>query len=115
MRRTPVSNSLSHRHGLAATPAFRAHPCAHSQPLLLVRLAAPPRLGSALNQFGLDQFIQAMSDTPEAPIPLAPEKEVELDRLCEEYAVAIAAVREKHGFGNPPDLGCVQMFLQSQK
>ena len=50
----------------------------------------------------------------EAPAPLAPEEEVELDRLCEEYAVAIAAVRKNMRFGNPPDLGCVQLFLDSE-
>lgn len=50
----------------------------------------------------------------EAPPHLAPDEEAELDRLCEEYAVAIAAVRKNMRFGNPPDPGCVRMFVESE-
>ena len=75
----------------------------------------PVKLGSALNQFGLDQFMQAMSDTPEAPTPLAPEEEVELNRLCEEYAVATAAVRKNMRFGNPPEPGQVLIFVSQKR
>ena len=75
----------------------------------------PVRLGSALNQFGFEQFMQAMSDTPEAPTPLAPEEEIELNRLCEEYAVATAAVRKNMRFGNPPEPAQVLIFVESEK
>ena len=75
----------------------------------------PVRLRSALNQFGRDQFTEAMSDTPEAPTPLAPEEEVELNRLCEEYAVATAVVRKNLRFGNPPEPGRVLIFVESEK
>ena len=50
----------------------------------------------------------------EAPTPLAPEEEVELDRLCEEYRVATASVRKNMRFGNPPDPGVVPMFVESE-
>ena len=50
----------------------------------------------------------------EEPTPLAPEDEAELDRLCEEYAVATATVRKNMRFGNPPDPGLVLMFVESE-
>ena len=50
----------------------------------------------------------------EAPTPLAPEEEAELDRLCEEYRVAIAAVRKNMRFGNPPEPGRVLIFVESE-
>jgi hypothetical protein len=56
-----------------------------------------------------------MSDTPDAPTPLAPEEEAELDRLCEEYRVATAAVRKNMRFGNPPEPGQVLVFVESEK
>ena len=51
----------------------------------------------------------------EAPTPLAPEEEVELDRLCEEYRVATASVRKNMRFGNPPDPGVVHMFVSRNR
>jgi hypothetical protein len=48
----------------------------------------------------------------EAPAPLSPDEEAELDRLCEEYAAAMAAVRKNMRFGNPPDPGRVLMFVE---
>jgi len=50
----------------------------------------------------------------EAPTPFSPEEGAELDRLCEEYAVATAAVRKNMRFGNPPDPACVHMFVESE-
>jgi len=50
----------------------------------------------------------------EAPTLLAPEEEAELDRLCEEYAVATATIRKNMRFGNPPEPGCVLMFVESE-
>jgi hypothetical protein len=50
----------------------------------------------------------------ETPAPLTPEEEAELDRLCEEYAVATAAVRKNMRFGDPPDPGRVHMFVESE-
>ena len=61
------------------------------------------------------QLLEAMSDIPEAPTPLAPEEEAELDRLCEEYAVATGAVRKNMRFGNPPEPGQVLLFVESEK
>ena len=50
----------------------------------------------------------------EARAPLSPEEEAELDRLCEEYSVAIAAVRKNMRFGNPPEPGRVLIFVESE-
>ena len=49
----------------------------------------------------------------EAPTPLSPDEEAELNRLCEEYASAMAAVRKNMRFGNPPDAGRVLMFAEA--
>ena len=56
-----------------------------------------------------------MSDTPETLTSLTPDEEAELNRLCEEYAVATAAVRKNMRFGNPPEPGQVLIFVESAK